>query len=119
MHQELDTLRDLVAFVQELCSLAKNLQMMSRNQFYRALTDRDLFKLFETFLVHKDIAVTCYRASRITCCQLCLMIVSLVSMICALCAHISCSQAKCNIQWSVILFEASMAVGQAEHHRHH
>jgi len=54
---ELDTLRDLVAFVQELCSLAKNLQMMSRNQFYRALTDRDLFKLFETFLVHKDIAV--------------------------------------------------------------
>jgi len=30
-----ENLRDLVSFVQELCSLAKNLQMMSRNSFYR------------------------------------------------------------------------------------
>jgi len=54
---ELQTLRDLLAFVQELCSLAKNLQMMSRNQFYRALTERNLFALFETYLVHKDLSV--------------------------------------------------------------
>lgn len=54
---ELSTLRDLVAFVQELCSLAKNLQMMSRNQFYRALTERNLFKLFETCLGHTDLPV--------------------------------------------------------------
>jgi len=54
---ELSTLRDLVAFVQELCSLAKNLQMLSRSAFYKSLKERRIFALLETHLAHRDLSV--------------------------------------------------------------
>jgi protein phosphatase-4 regulatory subunit 3 len=54
---ELSTLRDLVAFMQELCSLAKNLQMLSRSAFYKSLKERRIFALLETHLAHRDLSV--------------------------------------------------------------
>lgn len=54
---EVATLKDLVAFVQELCSLAKNLQVSNRTNFYRSLVERSLFKLFEMGIPHPDISL--------------------------------------------------------------
>jgi len=45
-------LKDLIGLLQELCTMAKNLQVIARGQFYRKLVDRNLFKVLEITVTH-------------------------------------------------------------------
>jgi len=45
-------LKDLIGLLQELCAMAKNLQVIARGQFYRKLVDRNLFKVLEITVTH-------------------------------------------------------------------
>jgi protein phosphatase-4 regulatory subunit 3 len=48
--------KDLLLFLQELCNLAKNLQIPNRMQFYRTLVEQGLFEVFTTSLNDADVA---------------------------------------------------------------
>eukprot|EP01116_Phalansterium_solitarium_P024266 TRINITY_DN8844_c0_g1_i1.p1 TRINITY_DN8844_c0_g1~~TRINITY_DN8844_c0_g1_i1.p1 ORF type:complete len:833 (+),score=278.06 TRINITY_DN8844_c0_g1_i1:150-2648(+) len=50
-------LKDLIGFLQELCNLAKNLQIPQRIHFYQAMTQHGLCDVLEVFLVHADTPV--------------------------------------------------------------
>ncbi|KAJ3194671.1 Platinum sensitivity protein [Irineochytrium annulatum] len=52
-----DKKKEVVLFLQELCSIAKNLQAATRAGFYRALAQHGLFAIFEYTLADDDIAV--------------------------------------------------------------
>jgi protein phosphatase-4 regulatory subunit 3 len=49
--------KDLLLFLQELCNLAKNLQMNPRTAFHKTLTDQGLFDVFNTSLNDEDTAI--------------------------------------------------------------
>jgi protein phosphatase-4 regulatory subunit 3 len=49
---DIQRLKDLIGLLQELCAMAKNLQVIARGQFYRKLVDRNLFKVLELTVNH-------------------------------------------------------------------
>jgi len=50
-------LRDLIMFLQELCNLAKNLQVQSRVAFYQTLTRHDFMEVLGNVLSHQDVKI--------------------------------------------------------------
>ncbi|KAI8583247.1 hypothetical protein K450DRAFT_222684 [Umbelopsis ramanniana AG] len=53
----LEKKREVVLFVQEFCSIAKNLQMASRAEVYNSLCNHGLFQIFEYSLTDSDVKV--------------------------------------------------------------
>ncbi|KAJ3107197.1 Platinum sensitivity protein [Phlyctochytrium planicorne] len=49
--------KEVVLFLHEICSIAKNLQVATRAAFYRALGQHGLFAIFEYTLADDDIAI--------------------------------------------------------------
>ncbi|KAI9033336.1 component of IIS longevity pathway SMK-1-domain-containing protein [Hyaloraphidium curvatum] len=50
----LERRKQVILFLNELCGIAKTLQVMSRNVFYKSLAQHGLFGLFENTLDHSD-----------------------------------------------------------------
>lgn len=53
----IDRLRDLIAFVQELCNLAKNLQVQLRVNFYQIMTRYGLLDIIGNTIVSDDVKI--------------------------------------------------------------
>ncbi|KAI9183762.1 component of IIS longevity pathway SMK-1-domain-containing protein [Polychytrium aggregatum] len=54
---EPDKKKEVIMFLHELCGIAKTLQPISRNAFYRSLAQHGLFSIFEYTLGHDDTSV--------------------------------------------------------------
>jgi protein phosphatase-4 regulatory subunit 3 len=52
-----EELVDLLGFLQEFCSLAKNLQIPQQRDFYQALAKYGMFEIFETALAESNIKI--------------------------------------------------------------
>lgn len=53
-NEPLDRKKQVVLFLNELCGIAKTLQVVSRNLFYKSLATHGLFSLFDFALAHED-----------------------------------------------------------------